>query len=192
LIGEIGVLLLMFLAGLELHVNELRNSGKVSVISGLMGVIVPVLLGFATGMLAGLTTDHSIFLGLTLGATSVSISARTLMELKQLRSRVGLGVLGAAVFDDILVILRYPFLCAGSGARLKASAGFSGGFILFRAAFQPCSAAVAMVRELPISQNIQLHHHIACIFHCRRTDRRDGSHYGSLSCRLDVRPVTGT
>jgi len=52
-----------------------------------------------------MTLENSVFLGLTLGATSVSISAQTLMELKVLRSRVGLGLLGSAVFDDILVIL---------------------------------------------------------------------------------------
>jgi Kef-type K+ transport system membrane component KefB len=54
----------------------------------------------------------AIFLGLTLGATSVSISAQTLMELKVLRSRVGLSLLGAAVFDDILVILSLSIFLA--------------------------------------------------------------------------------
>lgn len=53
----------------------------------------------------GYETPSAIFLGLILGATSVSISAQTLMELRVLRTRVGLGLLGAAVFDDILVIL---------------------------------------------------------------------------------------
>jgi len=53
----------------------------------------------------GMPFEHSAFLGLTLGATSVSISAQTLIELKAIRSRVGLGLMGAAVFDDVLVIL---------------------------------------------------------------------------------------
>jgi Kef-type K+ transport system membrane component KefB len=161
LIGEIGVLLLMFLAGLELHVNELRNSGKVSVLSGSMGVLLPMLLGFITGMLAGLTMDHSIFLGLTLGATSVSISARTLMELKQLRSRVGLGVLGAAVFDDILVILLLSIFFAlnsGSGGLGSILLVF-GRMILFFAlaflfGFWLLPLLVRWVRELPVSQNV--------------------------------------
>ena len=52
-----------------------------------------------------MSTNQALFLGLTLGATSVSISAQTLMELGKLRSKVGLGLLGSAVFDDILVIL---------------------------------------------------------------------------------------
>ncbi len=61
-------------------------------------------MGLGVGELAGLDFPRDV-LGLTLGATSVSISAQTLMELKVLRSRVGLGLLEAAVFDDILVIL---------------------------------------------------------------------------------------
>lgn len=104
-LGELGVLLLMFIAGLELHLSELAKNTRVSAYAGVLGVILPVGLGYGTGMLFGFDTPSAIFLGLILGATSVSISAQTLMELKVLRTRVGLGLLGAAVFDDILVIL---------------------------------------------------------------------------------------
>lgn len=104
-IGELGVLLLMFVAGFELHLSELTKNTRVSALSGLLGVVLPVLGGWGVGLAAGMPHQGALFLGLTLGATSVSISAQTLMELKVLRSRVGLGLLGAAVFDDILVIL---------------------------------------------------------------------------------------
>lgn len=104
-LGELGVMLLMFLAGLELEFKDLARNMKVSALSGTLGVILPVGLGLLIGELLGMDFSHAMFLGLTLGATSVSISAQTLMELKVLRSRVGLGLLGAAVFDDILVIL---------------------------------------------------------------------------------------
>jgi len=103
--GEIGVLLLMFLAGLELELRDLARNTRVSAFAGILGVVVPVGVGYLIGVIFDMSFDHAIFLGLTLGATSVSISAQTLMELKVLRSRVGLGLLGAAVFDDILVIL---------------------------------------------------------------------------------------
>jgi len=103
--AEIGVLLLMMLAGLELDLDDLLKSGKTSALSGTFGVFVPLLLGFGTARLFGLDNTEAVFLGLALSATSVSISAQTLMELKVLRSRVGLALLGAAVFDDILVIL---------------------------------------------------------------------------------------
>lgn len=104
-LGEIGVLLLMFLAGMELHLADLARNTRVSAAAGISGVVVPVLLGFGAGELYGLGVYESIFLGLALGATSVSISAQTLMELGVLRSRVGLGLLGSAVFDDVIVIL---------------------------------------------------------------------------------------
>jgi Kef-type K+ transport system membrane component KefB len=98
--AEIGVVLLMFVAGLELHLTELARSGRVA-------------LAF------GSEPEVALFLGLTLGATSVSISAQTLIELKILRSKVGMGMLGAAVFDDILVILLLSIILAvasgGSG-----------------------------------------------------------------------------
>lgn len=103
--GEFGVLLLMFLAGMELHIDELAGQIKVSALAGSLGVVVPVLMGWGAGLLLGMDSPAALFLGLTMGATSVSISAQTLMELKVLRSRVGLGLLGAAVFDDVLVIV---------------------------------------------------------------------------------------
>ncbi|MCE1253139.1 MAG: cation:proton antiporter [Anaerolineae bacterium] len=116
--GEMGVLLLMFLAGLELHLSELKRNVRVSALAGVMGVIVPSLMGWGTGLLFGMHQEVAIYLGLTMGATSVSISAQTLMELKVLRSRVGLGLLGAAVFDDIMVILLLSiFLAVVSGGQ---------------------------------------------------------------------------
>ncbi len=114
-LGELGVLLLMFLAGLELHFDEMRQNLRVAALAGLMGVVWPVLLGWGIGLLFGLDQSASIFLGLTLGATSVSISAQTLIELKALRSRVGLSLLGAAVFDDILIILLLSVFLALQG-----------------------------------------------------------------------------
>lgn len=113
--GELGVLLLMFLAGLELQLNELTRNTRVAAYAGLIGVVVPAALGWGAGRLFGMDNATSIFLGLALGATSVSISAQTLMELKVLRSRVGLSLLGAAVFDDILVILSLSIFLAMQG-----------------------------------------------------------------------------
>ena len=104
-IGELGVLLLMFIAGLELHLSELARNTKVSALAGTLGVILPVSMGWGVGIGFGFDSSSALFLGLILGATSVSISAQTLMEIGVLRTRVGLGLLGAAVFDDILVIL---------------------------------------------------------------------------------------
>ena len=103
--AEIGVLLLMFIAGLDLHLSDLAKYGKVSALAGTLGVLAPLGLGIGGAMLFGFSLESSLFTGLILSATSVSISAQTLMEMRVLRSRVGIGLLGAAVFDDILVVL---------------------------------------------------------------------------------------
>jgi len=103
--AEVGVLLLMFIAGLDLHITDLTRSGKVAALAGGLGVVFPLLLGIGVGVGFSMDLASSIFLGLVLSATSVSISAQTLMELKVLRSRVGITLLGAAVFDDVLVVL---------------------------------------------------------------------------------------
>jgi Kef-type K+ transport system membrane component KefB len=122
--AEIGVLLLMFVAGLELHLEELARNSKVSAYAGIFGVVLPIGLGYGVGLGFGFDPRQAVFLGLTLGATSVSISAQTLMELRVLRSRVGLGLLGAAVFDDVMVILLLSaFIALSSGAGSIASIG---------------------------------------------------------------------
>ncbi|HET9590516.1 MAG TPA: cation:proton antiporter, partial [Anaerolineales bacterium] len=101
------------------------------------------------------------FLGLVLGATSVSISAQTLMELKVLRSRVGLSLLGAAVFDDILVILSLSIFLA-----VAAGTGTLGGVLLILVkmiVFLALSVAFGLwglpwlmrrITRLPISQGV--------------------------------------
>lgn len=116
-LSELGVLLLMFLAGLELHLSELTGNRRVSILASLGGLSFSVVLGWAAGRLFGMGNPASLLLGLALGATSVSISARTLMEMGVLRSRMGLSLLGAAVVDDILSILAFSvFLAVVSGA----------------------------------------------------------------------------
>ena len=104
-IAEIGVLLLMFMAGLELHINDLARTRRVAALAGSLGVILPILLGIVLGWVYAMNRSEGIYIGLILAATSVSISAQTLMELKVLRSRIGIAMLGAAVLDDILVVL---------------------------------------------------------------------------------------
>jgi len=105
LLAHLGVLFLMFIVGLEVDLGSMRRAGRPSVLSGVMGAITPMVLGAAVALLFGFDRQQSFFIGLMLAATSVSISAQTLMELGVLRSRVGVTLLGAVIVDDILVIL---------------------------------------------------------------------------------------
>lgn len=160
-LGEIGVMLLMFLAGLELHLKDLAKNTKVAALSGILGVIIPVGMGLLFGELLGMDFNHSMFLGLTLGATSVSISAQVLIELKIIRSKVGLGLLGAAVFDDVLVIL----LLSSFIALLSSSGGAASILLVFGKMLLFFGLSVAFglwglpfftrsVHKLPISQGV--------------------------------------
>jgi len=111
-LSELGVLLLMFLAGLELHLGELTSYRKVSLLASTGGLLLSIGLGWGAGRLFGINNNAALLLGLALAATSVSISARTLMEMGVLRTRVGLSLLGAAVVDDILSILAFSIFLA--------------------------------------------------------------------------------
>ncbi len=101
-LADLGVLLLMFLAGLETDQTALRNAGLASASTALGGVALPFLGGVALGTAFGLDVPARLFLGTILTATSVSITAETLRELGGLRSREGSVILGAAVADDVL------------------------------------------------------------------------------------------
>ncbi|MDD2695877.1 MAG: cation:proton antiporter [Anaerolineales bacterium] len=115
LMAELGVLLLMFLAGLELHIGDLLHTRKVASLAGILGVVFPFGLGMAAGLAFSMSWEAAVFLGLVLSATSVSISAQTLMEMNVLHSRVGISLLGAAVLDDILVVLGLSVFSALAG-----------------------------------------------------------------------------
>lgn len=114
-LSHIGVILLMFIAGLETDIDEFRRSGKASTIVGLSGIIVPCGGGYLAGVLMGLTTFQALFLGLLLSATSVSISVQALKELNKLKSKEGAAILGAAVIDDVVVIIALAFLLSLAG-----------------------------------------------------------------------------
>ncbi len=104
-LAHMGVLLLMFIAGLEVDLRSMTQAGRPVLLAGVMGVLAPIGLGYAGALLFGFGQQESLAIGLVLAATSVSISAQTMMELGVLRSRVGVALLGAAVVDDVLVIL---------------------------------------------------------------------------------------
>ncbi|MBU8878636.1 cation:proton antiporter [Bacillus sp. FJAT-29790] len=113
--SQIGVILLMFIAGLETDIDEFKRTGKPAAFVGLGGIIVPLVLGYFAGMVLDLTSVQSLFLGLLLSATSVSISVQALKEMNQLKSREGATILGAAVIDDVVVILALAFLMSLAG-----------------------------------------------------------------------------
>ena len=110
--AEIGVILLMFSAGLETDMQQLKRSGLKATLIASFGVIVPLILGAILYMLfygfGGFGTENfvrALFIGTILTATSVSITVQALRELGKLSTEVGMTIMNAAVIDDVLGII---------------------------------------------------------------------------------------
>lgn len=161
-LAEIGVILLMFVAGLETDLREMRRVGKVAFWSAFGGVILPLAGGIAAAWAFGFPIYwDGIFIGTILTATSVSISAQTLLELGALRSREGATILGAAVIDDVMGIVLLSLVVAfarasASGVNLAEVGGVAlrivlyFGVAVFAGRWLP--AVLGWARRLPVSQ----------------------------------------
>ena len=103
--SDIGVIFLMFLAGLDSDIKTLKRLLRPSVLVAAFGMIVPIIIAYMTGILFKFSQVESLFLGLTFSATSVSISVAVLQEMGRLEGKEGMTILGAAVADDLLSIL---------------------------------------------------------------------------------------
>jgi Kef-type K+ transport system membrane component KefB len=104
-LAELGVMLLMFKVGMEVNIDELRKVGVVAGIAGTVGALLPVVIVLPIVMLFGYSWQPALFAGVTLAATSVSISAQVLLELGLLQTKEGNALLATALIDDVIAIL---------------------------------------------------------------------------------------
>lgn len=111
-VAQIGVIILMFMAGLDTDLGEIKRKGLSYLVIAAMGVIIPLVGGFLSYMWyfhinPGVEQDllKALFVGVVLTATSVSITIEALRELGQINSRIGSAILGAAIVDDVLGII---------------------------------------------------------------------------------------
>jgi Kef-type K+ transport system membrane component KefB len=112
-VADLGVVLVMFVAGLETDLGEMRRVGKVAFWAAFGGVVFPLVGGALTSVAFGFPLYwEGIFIGTILTATSVSISAQTLLEIGVLRSREGAAILAAAVIDDVIGIIALSLVVA--------------------------------------------------------------------------------
>lgn len=132
--AEIGVLLLMFLAGLETDLNELKRSGKGASMIAMGGMLLPLGLGaiipflfFKQYLPQGTNSQqfmYALYIGTILTATSVSISVSVLRDMNQLSSRQGISILGGAIIDDVLGIILLAVVTGVIDPRGSGSIGF--------------------------------------------------------------------
>ena len=139
-LAEIGVLILLFDVGLETNIRALAMVGPSALLVAVIGVAAPLALGWAVAawLLPDSPQAAHIFVGATLSATSVGITARVLKDLGQTQSAEGRIVLGAAILDDVLglvvLALVSGFAAAAAGGQalsLTGIAGIAGSAVLF-------------------------------------------------------------
>lgn len=127
-LAELGVIVLMFTAGLETGIKELKKTGKASIVIAILGMIVPLIGGFALASVfnKGGVSDaqapillQNIFIGIILTATSVSITVETLKELGKLNTRAGNAILGAAIIDDILGVIALTVVTSATSTEVS-------------------------------------------------------------------------
>lgn len=147
--AEIGVIVLMFCAGLETDIPQLKKTGKASLLIAVLGVLVPLVGGTAIAWIfnrPGLIVSDAacnnafledVFIGVILTATSVSITVETLKEIGKLSTNAGNTILGAAVIDDILGIIALTLITSLADSSVKISIVLLKilGFFIFAAVF---------------------------------------------------------
>ena len=119
--SDIGVIFLMFLAGLDSDLKTLKKLLRPSVLVAGFGMIVPIIIAYVTGILFAFSQVESLFLGLTFSATSVSISVAVLQEMGRLQGKEGMTILGAAVADDLLSIILLSIVSGLTGVSESGS-----------------------------------------------------------------------
>ena len=169
--AEIGVILLMFSAGLGTNLKDLKNTGVMAFVIACIGVLVPLVCGTVLYMLfygfSAVGTPEfykAVFIGVILTATSVSITVQTLSEMGKLKTKLGTAIVSAAIIDDIIGIVVLAVVIgigSGSGAQeasissviLRTGLFFIlaavGGFILYKF-FKKLDAKYRHTQRIPI------------------------------------------
>lgn len=124
--SELGVIMLMFVAGLETDLREIKKSGGIALLVASLGVICPLLLGYLLySIMYGFAPLGSsgfleaVFVGTIITATSVGITVEVLRELGKLKTRVGTIILSAAIIDDVLGIILLTFVMGMKSPKTK-------------------------------------------------------------------------
>lgn len=121
--SELGVILLMFIAGLESDLGLLKKYLKSALAVAVIGLVAPLIVFTIAGMAFGYSSVEAIFFGVLFAATSVSITVEVLQEYRKLDTNEGATILGAAVADDILAVLILSVFVAIFGSNMAENGG---------------------------------------------------------------------
>ena len=138
--AEIGVVLIMFQAGIETNIKELLKTGPIAFLIACAGVVIPLIGGtvlflfyYGIEKFGSDTFFTAVFIGCILSATSVSITVQTLKEMGKLKGQIGTTILSAAIIDDIIGIMLLTFVIGFKDPQTKPATVViqTIGFILF-------------------------------------------------------------
>jgi len=104
-LADIGILFLLFSAGLSLNLKEFKKIETSSTFVATLGVILPFILGYVTGLWFGFGHMAALFIGTSLTATSIGVNAEILIELRIMGTKLGSLIMGTAVVDDIIAMI---------------------------------------------------------------------------------------
>ncbi len=189
-IAELGVIMIMFTAGLETSIRDIKDTGLAAFLVAMMGVIVPLILGFVIsaafhGGFVGIDTDtmlQNVFVGVILTATSVSITVETLREMGKLKTRAGTTILSAAILDDIIgiIILSVIIGLRGSGAEGAEQGASPLIAILKTAAFFVCAIGAGiglhylfkfLAKRFPNRRRVPIFAFVICLLYAYCAER---------------------
>jgi len=122
-LASMGVVVLMFVAGLETDIQMAKRALRPAFSAAAGGVLLPMAGGYWLSRWAGFSWEQALFIGAILTATSVTITAQTLLNLSQIRSKAGSTILGAAVIDDVLGLIVLSLVIAVSAHPGQAGSG---------------------------------------------------------------------
>ncbi len=129
-LAQIGLCVLLFKIGLETRLSVFLSVWRPATMVAIAGMIVPFLLAWGAGLAVGWTQQQAIFVGATLTATSIGVTASVLQELRAQRSTEGTIILGAAVLDDVLGLLLLSGLVAAFSPAMSVTGAVSKSLVL--------------------------------------------------------------
>ena len=161
--SKIGVIMIMFCAGLETDLKELKKTGFVSTLVAVVGVLVPLVLGLVvslpfmgTGLVDGFdSVIQGVFVGTILTATSVAITVSVLKELGKINTRIGTTLVSAAIIDDVIGMV---VLSVVTGLGSTDAAAELSGFDWFKAQWWGTVIMIIAFFAVAISAGIGLHY----------------------------------
>jgi Kef-type K+ transport system membrane component KefB len=110
ILANIAVFFLIFMAGLELNLSEIRKSSKSALLLAIIGFTIPFVTGYYTSLFFGLGQIQSLFVGLLLSITAIPVSSMILMEFGILKSKIGTTVITAALINDIMAMIVFSLI----------------------------------------------------------------------------------